>query len=87
MRDKIAENLEQFLQRPLAPRKPNSELPPEVLIFVCSSTLVLAIQRLALQSPDRHMATTLKAALSPLTKDAVRCTTVPTIKLSCPNGE
>ena len=30
MRDKIAENLEVFLQRPLAPRKPGSELPPEV---------------------------------------------------------
>ncbi len=30
MRDKIAENVEVFLQRPLAPRKPGSELPPEV---------------------------------------------------------
>ena len=31
MRDKIAENLAVFLQRPLAPRKPGSELPPEVI--------------------------------------------------------
>ncbi len=42
MRDRIAENLEQFLQRPLAPRKPNSELPAEVAIsmlpaYICIS--------------------------------------------------
>ena len=83
MRDKIADNLEQFLQRPLAPRKPNSEIPPEVLLAVCLSNLEVAVRWPALQSPKSHGAATLAAALSPLTGNAFWCNRVLKVKLSC----